>query len=149
MPHKNSKYKSSDIMRRDMMNVYKEVYATCWSQREAWEKTVRHKAPRFYVSPKQVYLILAPAFFRNDFSKIDKMKPTRQRMYHCLYDIIQDMSQKPTYVGMSLWKLTHYAVMQEAPEFFVDWELIRKIFRWTKKGVLNGTAKESKSERDE
>lgn len=126
------------------MNAYKEVCQSSWTQMEAWERTIKHKAPRFYVSPKQAYYVLSPVFFHGDRSKLDSLKPSRRRMYECLYNVVLELSQKPSFVGMSLWKLMPYAVAHEAPEFFVDWELIRKVFRWTKKGVINGTVEESK-----
>lgn len=119
----------------DMMNVYKEVYSSCWSQREAWEKTIHHKAPRYYISPKRAYLTLSPMFFYGDFSALEKMKPARRRMYMSLYETVKKLANKPSYVGMSLRKIISYAISQEAPEFFVDWESMRKSFRWVKKGI--------------
>lgn len=132
MPNKRGKYKDTDRMRSDMMKVYNEVYSSCWSQREAWEKTIHHKAPRFYISPKQAYEVLRPMFFCHDFSLVNSMKPTRKRLYEALYEIVKDMTQKREFIGKSLWHICKYAVMQEAPEFFVDWEAMRKIFRWQK-----------------
>lgn len=133
MPHKRGKYKDTDAMRQDMMKVYKEVYSSCWSQREAWEKTIRHPAPRFYISPKQAYEVLRPMFFYGDFSALGKMKPTRQRLYQALYEVVKSLSYKRDYIGMSLHKIVNHAISQPAPEFFVDWEAMRKIFRWQKR----------------
>ena len=129
MSQKRGTYKDTDAMRRDMMKVYNEVYSTCWTQKEAWEKTIRHPAPRYYISPKQAYEVLRPMCFYNDFSAVEKMKPTRQRLYTSLYETVMKMAQKREYLGMSLHHIVYHAVSQEAPEFFVEWEAMRKIFR--------------------
>ena len=129
MSQKRGTYKDTDAMRRDMMKVYNEVYSTCWTQREAWEKTIRHPAPRYYISPKQAYEVLRPMCFYNDFTAVEKMKPTRQRLYTSLYETVMKMAQKREYLGMSLHHIVNHAVSQEAPEFFVEWEAMRKIFR--------------------
>lgn len=99
---KRGKYKDTDTMRSDMMKVYKEVYSSCWTQREAWEKTIHHPAPRFYISGKQAYEILRPMFFYNDFSALETMKPTRRRLYQALYQVVKEMINKREFLGKSL-----------------------------------------------
>lgn len=133
MPQKRGNYKDTDRMRSDMMKVYNEVYPSCWTQREAWEKTIRHPAPRFYVSPKSAYLVLSPMFFYGDFSAVNAMKPSRRRMYTALYDLVKSLTQKREFLNKSLWYIVKHAVTMEAPEFFVEWEAMRKIFRWQKR----------------
>jgi hypothetical protein len=133
---KRGPYKSSNQMRLDLMQAYRDVYNDCWTQREAWEKTIHHPAPRVYVSPKQAYEVLRPMFFQGDMSCLETMKPSRQRLYKYLYDTVCELAQKPQFVGKSLHYIVKYAVAQPAPEFFVDWWLVQKVFIWAKKGLI-------------
>lgn len=133
---KRGPYKSSHQMRLDMMKAYREVFNDCWSQREAWERTIHHPAPRVYVSQKQAYEVLRPMFFQGDMSALEKMKPSRKRMYRYLYDLVVELAQKPQYVGKSLHFIVGQAITMPAPEFFVDWCLVKKVFIWCKKGLI-------------
>ena len=48
-------YSIIEEMRGALMDTYRKVAPDCWSQQEAWEKTVRHPAPRYYITAKQAY----------------------------------------------------------------------------------------------
>lgn len=105
-------------MRDDLMAAYREVAPKCWTQMEAWEKTVKHPAPRYYISQRQALQRLMP-MTRGDFSAILKMKPSRQRLYFSLFERVRQMSQLPEYADMSLYRLIPYALLSGAPEFFI------------------------------
>lgn len=123
--------KANDInrqLRRDILRVYREVAPHCWYQRDAWEKTVMHPAPRFYVTPKQAYQKVLP-MLDGDFSEIDCMNPRRQRLYACLYQRVLEASEQVQFAGKSLWFMMPFIVSQPAPEFFLSTEQLRQIFR--------------------
>lgn len=133
-PMSRESYKHIEEMRKALMEAYNEVYRHCWTQQEAWRRTVRHPAPRFYISPKQARLVVAP-MLRGDFSVLEGMMPTRQRMYRCIYDRVLKAAQKPEFVGKSLNFIIPHIVCQPAPEFFIGPESMRKTFRFLRKGI--------------
>ena len=120
-------------MRTALMKAYNEVYRFCWTQQEAWEKAVRQPAPRYYVSPKQAYLVLLP-MARGERSHLDRMTPTKRRMYETLFSEVMDAAQTREFMGKSLWYICQYIVHRPAPEFFIDTESMRKTFRKLKSG---------------
>lgn len=120
------------LLRRDILRVYREVAPHCWYQQDAWEKTVKHPAPRFYVTPKQAYQKILP-MLDGDFSEIDNMGACRQRMYACLYQRVLEASEQVQFAGKSLWFMMPFIVTQPAPEFFLSTERLRRIFRDEKK----------------
>lgn len=130
---KRGSYKYIEDMRAALWEAYKEVYRGCWTQWDAWTRTAKHPAPRFYVSPKQAYEVLRP-MFRGDDSHLLNMTPEKQRMYRILYDEANKIAQKPRFVGKSLWYIMPYVVSQPAPEFFIGPECVRKTFRHIKQG---------------
>lgn len=115
-------------MREALMRAYREVAPGCPTQYVAWIRTVRHCAPRYYVTWRVAYGILAPAL-RGDRSRLERLRPHRRRMYEELERVVLGMSQEPGYVGKSLCALCREAVRRPAPEFYVSWESFRRIFR--------------------
>lgn len=130
-------YSIIEDMRSALMDAYREVAPDCWSQREAWERTVKHPAPRYYVTPKQAYQRILP-MVSGDFSEIERMRPDRRRLYESLYKKVIEAAQRREFIGKSLWFIVPWVITQPAPEFFIGWECIRKTFRFIKKGRFEG-----------
>lgn len=121
-------YKQIEEMREALMDAYRQVYRFCWTQREAWERTVKQPAPRYYVGEKQAYLVLLP-MTRGERGHLEKMTPSMKRMYESLYDRVMEAAQRPEFIGKSLHYIVPHVIKEKAPEFFVDWESIKKTFR--------------------
>lgn len=119
-------------MRRDLLSAYRQVYTNCHSQKEAWIKTARHDAPRFYVSPKTAYNVLR-YMVRGDFTVVDAKSPREQRMYYELFRKLDKLSQQKEFIGKSLWFITPFLVSQPAPEFYASIETVRKAISCGKK----------------
>lgn len=135
---KRGNYKHMEEMRSALWEAYSNVYRKCWTQREAWERTSKQPAPRFFVSPKQARLVLAP-MLRGDFSKMETMTKDKQRMYRHLYDLTLQFAQKPEFLGKSLNFIVSHVVSSPAPEFYIGWECVRKAMRVEKrKRMKNG-----------
>lgn len=114
-------------MRDDLMKTYREVYASCHSQAEAYRKTVKHQAPRYYVSPRQAYNILR-LMVQGGKTVLVNMTPTRKRMYLDLFDKLQVLTQRKEFIGKSLWFICQFLVAEPAPEFYFDEESMRVLF---------------------
>lgn len=119
-------------MREDLMNAYREVYIKCHSQKEAYMKTVKRPAPRFYVTPKQAYCMLRQ-MVRGDFSKVEMLAPQKQNMYMELFGKLQQLSQRQEFIGKSLWFICQFLVSQPASEFYISAETFKDIFPSMKK----------------
>lgn len=113
--------------REDLFKVYREVYTSCRSQNEAWEKVLRHQAPRYYITPKQAHQMLSP-MLRGDTSHIDKLKPHVRRMYIDMFDDLKAMSQKKEFIGKSLWFICQFLVARPAREFYITRDQLRSTF---------------------
>lgn len=109
------------------MAAYRQVCGKCWSQSEAWEKTARHPAPRYYVSAKEAHEKLRKMVI-GDTSVVDRMSECRRRMYYSLFDKLQTLSQKKEMIGKSLWFICPFLVAQPAPEFFISANTVKQIF---------------------
>lgn len=122
--------KTNDINRQkrdDLMAVYRQVYPKCWRQRDAYRRTVKHPAPRFYVTPKQAYQKIL-SMLDGDYSEIRKMGPLRQKMYRDLFELVLVAAEKREFIGKSLWFIIPWVVTQPAPEFYLAEETFKKIF---------------------
>ena len=102
------KFELTCKMREDLMEAYREVYTKCRTQREAYEKTVTHPAPRFYVTPNQAYDMLRQMVM-GDTSKIEKLSPK------------------------ILWFICQFLVSQPASEFYISADTFKDIFPSLKK----------------
>lgn len=138
-------YSITRQMQIDLIQAYKNVHHTSWSQREAYEKTVKQPAPRYYVSPKQAYQIIAP-MMRGDFEKVNLMMPTRRKMYYSLFRVVVKLSEKREFCNKSLWYIMPFAVTSPAPEFFICEERARHIREWLGNGNIreDGSINEEK-----
>lgn len=133
-------------MREDLMDAYREVYTKCHSQREAYIKTVKHSAPRFYVSPKQAYDILRP-MITGDNSRLQTLPPLKQKMYLELFDILKQMFQRQEFMGKSLWFICQFLVAQPASEFYISVNTFKDIFPSLKKYGKNYHFRDTRSQR--
>lgn len=118
--------------REDLFAVYREVCASCRSQREAWQKMINHPAPRYYITPKQAHEMLSP-MLRGDTSEIDKLKPHVRQMYIDLFDELNRMSQKTEFIGKSLWFICQFLVTRPAPRFYLTERYLGLTFNTCKK----------------
>lgn len=114
----------------ELMKVYCKVLGEhdVRTQTEAFELTVRHPASRFFVESRRAYQNIYP-MLRGDYSRLEKMKPLRQEMYMALYDVVMRLSQKRQFWGKSPYYIVKFAVLEPAPRFYVDVEMMRKVFR--------------------
>lgn len=122
--------------REDLMDAYREVSARCWSQGEAWRKTAKHPAPRYYVTAKEAHEKLR-RMVAGDTSVVDNMTAPRRRMYYSLFEKLQEMTQQREMIGKSLWFMCPFLVTQPAPEFFVEPRTVRYIYLNYKKHGSN------------
>lgn len=119
-----------EAMYDELMKVYCKVLREfdVRTQTEAFERTVRHGASRFFVEPRRAYQNIYP-MLRGDYSGIEKMKPLRQEMYKTLFNVVMRLSHKRQFWGRSPYYIVKFAVMEPAPRFYVDVEMMRKVFR--------------------
>lgn len=110
----------------EMMAVYREVAPECFTQKQAFNKVVKHKASRFYVLPHAVYCALKGAFYGT--GEIKTKAPSAKRMYLELYKRLLDMSRDPFHEGESLRELCSKVVLQPAPEFYISPVTFANIF---------------------
>jgi len=123
-------------MHLDLVEAYKQVAGACWTQRQAYERMVLQPAPRFYVTPKQAYQIIAP-MVRGDFNSVNLMMPMRRKMYYELYGVVINMIEQKAFIGKSLWHIMQYAVLQPASRFYITPDRARIIRYWVKNGVFD------------
>lgn len=119
-------YHISRLFQEDIIKAYNKVAYLCFSQKEAYEKAVKQPAMRYYVTPKQAAQVISP-MVRGDFSKVNKMKPNRQRLYYSLFERVVELSEKREFIGKSLAYIIEFAVVSPAPEFFVSYHLIKQM----------------------
>ena len=128
-------YEITQQMHADLMKAYINVSGTCWTQMEAYEKMVKEPAPRYYITPKQAYQVLA-RMMKGDFEIVDMMATGKRRMYYSLFEEVLKLSEKREFIGKSLWYIVPFAVNSPAPEFFITAERARHIRGWLKSGVI-------------
>ncbi len=109
-----------EMMKNDLMKVYREVSSSgeCRMQTEAYERTVEHEAPRFYVDARWAHQRIAP-MLRGDRSGLDNMKPLQRKMYEDLFSVVVRLSQKDQFWGKKLNYILQYAVLEPAPRFYI------------------------------
>lgn len=122
------------------MDAYKRVAPTCWTQGEAYERMVKEPAPRYYVTAKQAYQVIAK-MVKGDFEMVNMMLPLRRRMYYSLYDEFVSLCEKPIFFNKSVWFIIQHAVARPAPQFFISPERAKHIRCWLKSGVLDDNGK--------
>lgn len=120
-------YDITQQYRDDLMEAYREVAASCWSQEEAWRKTAKHPARRYYVTAGEAYDRMRRMVV-GDMSKVDAMTDCRRRMYYSMFEKLQEMIQRKEVIGQSLWAICQTLVLQPAPEFFISPRTVRYIY---------------------
>lgn len=118
--------------REDLIKAYRKIAPHCHSQKEAWEKTVKSAAPRYYVSARQAWDRLRRMVV-GDFSGVDAMRPLKRKMYYSLFEKYIEMSQKKQYAGKSLWFACQFLVLEPAPEFYTKPQNLKFIFCFYRK----------------
>ena len=129
-----SNYDISRQMQIDLMEAYKRVCNSCWSQHDAYERMIKEPAPRYYVSPKQACQIISP-MLRGDFEMVDLMMPTKREMYYSLFNEVVRLSEKRDFIGKGLMYIMREAVLQPAPRFYISPNRARNIRSWIKAGA--------------
>lgn len=127
-----------DITRQfqdDLIKAYNSVALQCWTQEDAYRKTVKQPAPRYYVSAKQAAQIISP-MVKGDFELVNMMRPNRRRMYYSLFDKVIELSEKRAFVGKPLSFIVQYAVLSPAPEFFIGYKKVHELRSFIKNGKL-------------
>lgn len=114
----------------DLMAAYRSVVSSCSTQQQAWKRTVDSPAPRFYVTHFQAYQRMLQ-FYKKD-PAINKLPLLQKRQYEALYEVCLRMSQQKEYLGMSLYQLTQFAILQPAPSFFVSVKSMPRFFQLAK-----------------
>ncbi len=124
---RNGQYR--DSMYDELMKVYCKILREfdVHTQTEAFERTVRHPASRFFIDSRRAYQNIYP-MLRGDYSKLEKMKPLRQEMYRALYDVMMRLSQKRQFWGKSPHYIIKFAILEPAPRFYIGVEKMRKVF---------------------
>lgn len=121
---------------RDLIEAYKAVAPTCWTQSEAYERMVKQPAPRYYVTAKQAYQVIAK-MVKGDFEMVNMMLPLRRKMYYALYDEFVSLCEKPMFYNKSVWFIMQHAVARPAAEFYISAERAKHIRCWLKRGVID------------
>jgi hypothetical protein len=132
-------------MQRDLIEAYKRVYSSCWTQKQAYERMVDEPAPRYYVSPKQASVILSP-MMKGDFVRVDMMMPLRREMYYSLYHEVIKLCERREFIGKSLSYIMKFAVTQPAPKFYISPTRAKIIRSYIRNGVFdeNGRVRDEK-----
>ena len=135
-------YDISRQMQDDLIDAYIKVCneAKPWSQKDAYRLTVKQPAPRYYVSAKQAYQIIA-RMVRGDFSQVDTFQENRRRMYYSIFDRVMKLSESPLYMGMKLWHIIPFAVASPAPEFFITPKVAEQIRGMIKNGKIDDSGR--------
>lgn len=131
-------------MYEDLMEAYKKVAPHCWTQQQAYERMVKQPAPRYYVTAKQAYQIIA-RMVKGDFERVNMMLPLRRRMYYTLFDEFVSLCEKPMFYNKSVWFIIQHAVERPAPEFFISPERAKHLRSWLKSGIIDDEGKVDQS----
>lgn len=113
----------------ELMKTYHEVVGTgyCDSQREAYEKTVNHPAPRYYVNARWACQVISP-LLEGDMTALKKLSQLKQEMYLSLLHEVIEISSQRNFIGRSPYYVVQFAIHRPAPRFFISAETMRKIF---------------------
>ncbi len=120
----------------DLMDVYDKVAPRCLTREFAYKETVKQKAKRFYVTPKQVYQRIN-MYIKGKPEAIESLKPLTRQMYRDIIGVILTMQKHPNYRNCSLLKLCSEAVLRPAPRFYITPRWFREILANYIKGQLD------------
>lgn len=133
-------YDLSVQFRKDLMNTYDKVGNRGMTQKQAYELTVKQPAPRYYVTAKQAYQVISK-MMKGDFSEVRKMKENKRRLYASLFNVTCKLMNKRCYRKKKLFYIMQFAVLEPAPEFFVNWRSFQKIFQCVQDGHFKDSPK--------
>ena len=130
-------------MQDDLIKAYcKACDGGAWTMQDACNKAVKMPAPRFYISPKQAYLVISP-MMKGDFERVDLLNPLKREMYYELFDVVTRLVEKREFIGKSLWYIMPYAVIQPASQFFISGHTLYCIRRDMKTGRINDEGRQT------
>lgn len=120
MMRRNENSRCREMMKDDLMKVYREVVKKyeCQNNLEAFEMVIKSPAPRFYIDPRRAHQRIAP-MLRGDRSQIEHLSPLRQEMYEALFDVVMRLWQKTSYWDKKLYYVLKFAVLEPAPRFYI------------------------------
>lgn len=127
-------------MQDDIIKAYCQSCEGAWKYDDAYKKVSKMPAPRYYISAKQAYQIVAK-MVKGDFSEVDHMLPNRRRMYYSLFQKVMELSEQRAFANKSLWYIMPYVVTSPAPEFFIDYQTVGRIRRMMKSGDVDDEGK--------
>ena len=133
-------YDISIQFRKDLMAAYDKITPKAMSQMQAYRMAVKQPAPRYYLSRKQAYQQVMK-MYKGDFSDVEKMRPNKKRQYTALFDTTISLWKRRGYRNKSLWHVIQFAILEPAPEFFVGWRDMQKIFQFVQTGRFANTPK--------
>lgn len=137
-------YSITKQMQEDLIEAYKRVAPTSWTQEDAYIKTVKQPAKRYYVSGKQAAEKIS-RMIRGDFEIVDLMGANKRRMYYSLFEKVMELSEKPAFAGKSLCFVCAFAVLEPAPEFFISPSSVERIRLCIKRGLVDDTGRTTPS----
>lgn len=120
----------------DLIDAYKRVAPHCWSQMQAYERTVKEPAPRYYITPRKAAEVVAK-MAKGDFGFVNKMGIIKKRMYYSLFEVFMRLSETREFAGENISHIARFAVLEPAPEFFVSPSTMALIRSWMKKGRID------------
>ena len=114
-------------MQKDVYAKYKTVVSNgVKTEREAFEKTQKMPSKRFWVSPNQAYKICM-AIHKGDDSVFVHMPKYRVDMFQEIYRRFLEQRNKIMFRGRKLYAIMPYLISQQAPQFYISIDTIRKI----------------------
>ena len=133
-------YDISVQFRKDLMAAYDKIAPTALTQTQAYQLAVKQPAPRYYLTHKQAYQHVM-RMYKGDYSLVEKMRPNKKRQYLALFNTSINLWKKRGFRKKSLWHVMQFAVLEPAPEFFVGWRDMQKIFQFVQTGRFANTDK--------
>ena len=133
-------YDLSVQFRKDLMSTYDKVGNKGMTQKQAYEMTVKHPAPRYYITPKQAFQVISK-MMKGDFSEVRKMGENKRRQYASLFDTTSKLMNRRGFKKKKLFYVMQFAVLEPAPEFFVNWRTFQNIFQCVQDGFFKNSPK--------
>lgn len=129
-------YNITRQLQEDVIAAYIKVSGKAWDYQDAFRQIASMPAPRYYVTAKQAFQIVAP-MMKGDFRKVDHMTRNKRRMYYSLFNKAMELSEQHTFRGKSLFYIMQFAVTSPAPEFFLSPNRINNIRHFYRTGVTD------------
>ena len=101
------------------------------SHQEAVRKAVESPTSRYWVSLYEVYREILNKVHHREQSH--HMKDIRRKQIDDIYRIYEDLSQKPTFKGCSVFFIVQFAIAEPAPQFYLSYSRALAIIRRIKR----------------